>query len=105
MREVGNYLSDVHLLKHSIEDLSEARVSMTLNQIAIKATDGDSTGVHRAALRKKRMTNSSRDSCSCRRIRCGNGKMMNPKKKLKYLASFSLRTNDWPVIGSRKWDL
>lgn len=53
VREVGNYLSDVHLFKHSIEDLSEACVSVTLNQITVKATDGDSAPVHGDALSKK----------------------------------------------------
>jgi serine/threonine-protein kinase RIO1 len=116
MREVGNYLSDVHLFKHSIEDLSEACVSMTLNQIKVKVTDGDSASVYRAALRKKKKTKrvtifriyssrDSRDSYSCRLIRFGDGKMMDPKKKLKYLATFSLRINDWPLVGSRMCDL
>lgn len=59
MREVGNYLSDVHLFKHSIEDLSEACVSMTLNQIKVKVTDGDSASVYRAALRKKKKNKKS----------------------------------------------
>lgn len=33
VREVGNYLSDVSLFKHSINDLSELCVSTRLNQI------------------------------------------------------------------------
>ena len=36
--EVGNYLSDVSLLKHSIDDVSETWVSMTLNQIKVIMT-------------------------------------------------------------------
>lgn len=38
MRKVGDYLSDVSLFKHSIDDVSETRVSMTLNQIKLIMT-------------------------------------------------------------------
>lgn len=38
VREVGNYLSDVSLFKHSIDDVSETWVSMTLNQIKVIMT-------------------------------------------------------------------
>ena len=38
VREVGNYLSDVSLFKHSIDDVSETWVSMTLNQIMVIRT-------------------------------------------------------------------
>lgn len=38
VREVGNYLSDVSLFKHSINDLSGMCVSMTLNQIKVITT-------------------------------------------------------------------
>lgn len=38
VREVGNYLSDVSLFKHSIGDLSETCVSMTLDQIKVIMT-------------------------------------------------------------------
>lgn len=38
VREVGDYLSDVSLFKHSIDDVSETWVSMTLNQIKVIMT-------------------------------------------------------------------
>lgn len=38
VREVGDYLSDVSLCKHSTDDVSETWVSMTLNQIKVIMT-------------------------------------------------------------------
>ena len=38
VREVGDYLSDVSLFKHSTDDVSETCVSMTPNQIKVIMT-------------------------------------------------------------------